>query len=102
MPWQESKTLDGVIGEYIVMMRQAADGRILVGAATNEDARTIELPLSFLGKGTWSAEISEDSADTHYLTNRETLSVSERTVTSKESITLHLAPGGGACILFHK
>lgn len=102
MPWRESSTLAGEIGEYIVMMRQAADGRILVGAATNEEARTIELPLSFLGKGTWSAEISEDAADTHYLTNRETLSVSERTVTSKESITLHLAPGGGACILLHK
>ena len=26
MPWLESKTLDGKIGEYIVMMRQAEDG----------------------------------------------------------------------------
>lgn len=26
MPWLESKTLDGKIGKYIVMMRQAEDG----------------------------------------------------------------------------
>ncbi|TAL06854.1 MAG: glycoside hydrolase family 97 protein, partial [Verrucomicrobia bacterium] len=34
MPWRESKTLAGEIGEYIVLARQAADGNWLVGAAT--------------------------------------------------------------------
>lgn len=28
-----------MIGEHIVMARQAADGKWLIGAATNEDAR---------------------------------------------------------------
>ena len=36
MPWLESKTLSGEIGQYIVMARQANDGNWLVGAATNE------------------------------------------------------------------
>lgn len=78
MPWLESKTLDGEIGEYIVMMRQAEDGVFLVGAATNEESRTLRVRLSFLGKGDYEAEIVEDGENAHYLSNRETIKVSKR------------------------
>ena len=50
MPWRESRTLSGAIGEHIVMARQAADGAWLVGAATNEDPRELDIPLAFLGR----------------------------------------------------
>lgn len=99
MPWVESKTLAGEIGEYIVMMRQTKEA-ILVAAATNESERTIELPLDFLGKGSYNAVIVQDGADAHYLTNRETLSTEKKTVTSRDKIQLKLASGGGACLLF--
>lgn len=98
MPWIESKTLAGEIGAYIVTMRQAQDGVYLVGAATNEEARTLEVPLSFLPKGTFTAEIVEDGPDAHYQTNRETSTVSTKTVSKKDVLTLKLAPGGGACV----
>jgi len=98
MPWLESKTLAGEIGAYIVTMRQAQDGIYLVGAATNEEARTLEVPLSFLPKGTFTAEIVEDGPDAHYQTNRETSTVSTKTVSKKDVLTLKLAPGGGACV----
>lgn len=101
MPWRESLTLDGQIGEYIVMMRQADDA-YLVAAATNESARMLELPLSFLPEGTFELQLTEDGDEGHYLTNRETLKVSSRTVSSKETVSLKLAPGGGACLLFKK
>lgn len=99
MPWQESKTLDGEIGEYIVMMRQAADGAFLVGAATNEEGRTLQVPLSFLDKGKYVVEIVEDGEEAHYLNNRETMKVSQREVTRKDVLNIKLAPGGGACIV---
>lgn len=99
MPWKESRTLTGEIGEYIVMMRQTEDA-YLVGAATNESGRTIDLPLSFLGEGTYDVEIAEDGDDAHYLTNRETLKVSRKQVTNNDILKLKLAPGGGACLLF--
>lgn len=99
MPWKESHTLTGEIGEYIVMMRQTEDA-YLVGAATNESGRTIDLPLSFLGEGTYDVEIAEDGDDAHYLTNRETLKVSRKQVTNNDILKLKLAPGGGACLLF--
>lgn len=102
MPWLESETLDGKIGEYIVMMRQAEDGAFLVGAATNEESRTLRVPLSFLGKGDYEAEIIEDGENAHYLSNRETIKVSKKKVTRNEVLNIKLAPGGGACIRIGK
>ena len=102
MPWLESKTLDGEIGEYIVMMRQAEDGVFLVGAATNEESRTLRVPLSFLGKGDYEVEIVEDGENAHYLSNRETIKVSKKKVTRNEVLNIKLAPGGGACIRIGK
>lgn len=101
MPWKESRTLDGQIGEYIVMMRQT-DEAYLVAAATNESGRTIELSLSFLKEGIYKVEVVEDADDAHYLTNRETLKESSREVTRKDTLRLKLAPGGGACLTFRE
>lgn len=104
-PWMESKTLGGEIGKYIVMMRQANDGRYLVAAATNEEARTLQVDLSFLPKGEYTAKICEDGPDAHYLTNRQTTSYRERSVQGDKhagELTLTLAPGGGACVIFEK
>ena len=102
-PWQESITLAGEIGEYIVMARQNKDGDWLIGAATNEDAREVSIPLSFLGKGKFIATINTDAEDTHYRTNRETFKTEDpQAVTPKSTIKIRLAPGGGACILIRK
>jgi len=102
-PWQESITLAGEIGEYIVMARQNKDGDWLIGAATNEDARTLSVPLSFLGKGKYTATVTTDAEDTHYRTNRETLkSEAPQKVNKKSVLELNLAPGGGACVLIRK
>ena len=99
-PWKESITLAGEIGEYIVMARQNKDGDWLIGAATNEDARTLSVPLSFLGKGKYTAVVNTDADDTHYRTNRETFKTeAPQTVTKKSVLELRLAPGGGACVL---
>ena len=101
-PWSDSRTLDGKIGEYIVMMRQSNDGAYLVGAATNENSRNLTIPLDFLPKGEYMAEITTDGDDANYLTNRETVKVENTTVTSKSKLNVRLAPGGGACILIRK
>lgn len=99
MPWKESCTLAGRIGEYIVMMRQT-DSAYLVAAATNESGRTIDLPLSFLKKGNYEVEVVEDGDDAHYLTNREAWKVSKKQISAKDTLKLKLAPGGGACLTF--
>lgn len=102
MPWVESKTLKGEIGEYIVMARKAADGVWLVGAATNESARELDIPLNFLGKGKYQATIIMDGDKADYLTNRLEYTVKEKIVRSSDIVRVKLAKGGGACLIIKK
>jgi alpha-glucosidase len=99
MPWLESKTIKGEIGEYIVMARQAADKTWLIGAATNQDTRELDIPLSFLKKGKFKALIIQDGDDADYRTRNESYKSSSKEVSAKDVIHVKLAPGGGACIL---
>lgn len=103
MPWIESRTLDGKIGEYVVMMRET-DEAYLIGAATNETSRQLSINLDFLSdeKSEYEALIVEDGEEAHYLTNREIMKSCVKQVTKNDSITVSLACGGGACILIKK
>ncbi|CAL1518836.1 glycoside hydrolase family 97 N-terminal domain-containing protein [Chitinophaga sp. MM2321] len=102
MPWKQSETLMGEIGQYIVMARQAADDTWLVGVANNESLRELDIPLSFLGKGKYEATIIQDGDDAHYQTNRTTYKVNKKIVKSSDGIPVTLAPGGGACLIIKK
>ena len=97
-PWEQSRTLAGEIGDSIVMMRRTGD-TILVAAATDENARTLGIPLDFLGEGTFQATLYEDAPDAHWQTNREAYNVRRQDVTAKDVIEARLAPGGGHCML---
>lgn len=98
-PWRESKTLGGAIGEHIVMARQNADGAWLVGAATNEDPRELDIRLDFLGDGAYTALVIQDGEDSDYRTHKESYRAETRAVTRRDTIRVKLAPGGGACVL---
>ncbi|MDI3320847.1 glycoside hydrolase family 97 protein [Pinibacter soli] len=102
MPWKETKTIIGEIGEYIVMARKSADNKWLIAAATNEEARTLSIPLSIIDKGQYKATIIEDGKDADFRTNKESYIVTNPTVSYGQEITVHLAPGGGACVLLEK
>ncbi|MBV5315050.1 MAG: glycoside hydrolase family 97 catalytic domain-containing protein [Prolixibacteraceae bacterium] len=99
MPWHESKTLGGEIGKYIIMARQASDNTWLVGAATNEDSRELDIPLSFLKSGKFEVTIIQDGEIAHYLTNREVMKVQKQILKSKDKVRVKLAAGGGACLI---
>ncbi len=98
MPWKESKTLNGKIGEYIVMMRQTDDA-YLIGAANNEEPKSLDIDLSFLPKGKYDLLLIQDGKDAHYLTNRETYQSENKTVSASQKVTVNLAAGGGACLV---
>lgn len=98
-PWRESVTLSGVIGEHIVMARQAADGVWLVGAATNEDPRVLDVPLAFLGGGRYEALVMEDGEGADFRTHVESCKSVTRMVSRTDTIRVSLAPGGGACLM---
>ncbi|GLK50233.1 alpha-glucosidase [Brevundimonas intermedia] len=89
--WDETRFISGEIGQSIVLARRK--GRDwYVGAMTNADARTISLPLDFLGRGRFEATVYADTD----APNRT--AISTQTVESGTTLRLALKPSGGAAI----
>ena len=99
--WEQTKVLDAVIGDYVVTARQERGGSDwYLGAITDEKARTLDVPLSFLGKGKWMAQIYEDTPQTSYETSPETYQYREVEVSAKDVLNIKLATSGGCAIRF--
>lgn len=101
--WEQTRVLDAVIGDYVVTARQERGGSDwYLGAITDENARTLDIPLSFLGKGKWMAQIYEDTPQTSYENSPETYQYREVEVSAKDVLSLRLATSGGCAIRFIK
>ncbi|MEL6862561.1 MAG: glycoside hydrolase family 97 catalytic domain-containing protein, partial [Pseudomonadota bacterium] len=99
--WSESIMLDGYPGDYAVMARKDRNSEAwYLGAISDEEARSLSLPLSFLEDGTYKAQIYQDGEAAHWLTNPYSLTRREQTVTQQDTLAIQLAPGGGAAIAF--
>lgn len=100
--WETSLTLAATIGDYVVVARQqrgAADWYL--GAVTDENARNVQIPLTFLANGRrYEARIYRDGAGADYRTSPTALTIETRTVTSKDSLDIAMAPGGGMAVRF--
>ena len=95
--WDATRVVNGRPGEFATVVRQSGDEWYL-GSMTNWTPRTIEVPLGFLGKGRYTAQIYEDGADA--AANPKHVAIRRQSVRSSETLTLHLAPGGGCAIRF--
>jgi alpha-glucosidase len=100
--WETSRTLAGVIGDYVVVARQqrgAADWYL--GATTDENPRKLDIPLDFLEPDRrYEAQIYRDAPDADYRTNPTALVIEKRRVTSKDHLDAALAPAGGLAVRF--
>ena len=97
--WDETKAIDGQIGEYIVVARKSGDDWYL-GAMTNWTAREIQIPLSFLGQGEYKAEMYRDGPDADK--NPTQVATATKTVTARDSFSVRLAQAGGLVVRFRK
>jgi len=97
-----SRTLQGEIGEFIVVARLQRGGKDwFLGALTNANARKLTQSLSFLAPDDqYEAQIYRDGPAADYRTNPQPLTIEYRTVTAKDSILIDMAPGGGTAIRF--
>ncbi|WP_300724574.1 glycoside hydrolase family 97 protein [uncultured Bacteroides sp.] len=90
--FDETVVLDGQLGEYFLLARRK--GNVwYVSALTDWTPRTLTLDLSFLGKGSFKADIFEDGINA----GKEATDYKHSTkdVTSTDKLTLKLSSGGG-------
>jgi alpha-glucosidase len=89
--WDETRFLAGDIDDYVVVARRRGKDWY-IGAMGNERPHEIAVPLGFLGDGKFKAKSWQDGA------TPTTLSESTREVTKADTLTLKLAPSGGAAV----
>ena len=96
--WDESKALQGEIGEYIVQARRSGNDWF-VGAMTGLQARDITLNTAdFLQKGKkYRVEIYNDNPA---LNTRTKVSTVVQPIKAGKILKLHLQPSGGAALRF--
>ena len=101
--WQDTRVLNGEVGNFATIVRKDRNSDDwYLGSSTNEDGRVLSVPLGFLDPGrSYLAEIYRDGEHADYRTDhRFDIVIERRPVTSAETLTLTLAPGGGQAIRF--
>ena len=95
MSWDQSKVISGKPGESVTVARRSgADW--FIGAITNNDARTVSIPLGFLEKGKkYQATLYADNAAAPTATR---VGIERRTVDAASIIEAKLSASGGVAI----
>ncbi|AKC88413.1 glycoside hydrolase family 97 protein [Pseudoxanthomonas suwonensis] len=100
--WEESRVLNGEVGDYVTFARKQRGGEEwFLGSVGDEQARTLQVPLSFLDPGRrYRAEIYRDGERAHWKDAPFEFVRETREVRSTDTLPLRLAAGGGQAIRF--
>jgi glucan 1,4-alpha-glucosidase len=100
--WEQSRVIDGEPGDFVTIARQErGSDRWFLGSITDENARTVKIPLDFLAQGkSYRTDIYRDGEDAHWDDNPTSIVIESRSLTAKDTLTLNLAPGGGVAVSF--
>jgi alpha-glucosidase len=98
--WEETRVLNGRIGDYVTIARRDRNSDDwYVGSVSDELARTLDVPLSFLDPDRqYVAEIYADAFNADWEVKPQNIAIGERAVSSRSVLTIRLAPGGGQAI----
>jgi hypothetical protein len=86
-------------GEYVTIARRHGDEWFL-GSMTNWTPRSLDIPLDFLGNGSYTAETYADAADADRFPKNVT--IEKKTVDRDTRLKAQLAPAGGYAVRFHR
>ena len=102
LDWVQSRYLLAEPGDYVVIARQGKkDGQWFCGGVTDEQKRTLAVPMDFLEAGkVYEATIYADAQDADYKENPQAYEICAREVTSKDVLQMTMARGGGFAISF--
>ena len=95
--WDNTRVLNARVGDYITTARKSGE-EWYIGTMTDEDARTLTIPLDFLGEGSYEATIWKDAPDPNPTRlEKEIMQVDQDTV-----LEAVMAPGGGHVVHIRK
>ena len=95
--WDETRVPNGHPARFITIARRRG-AEWYLGSITDWDARELDVPLSFLGRGAYAAQIYADAPEA--ATRPKDTTRDERRVSAVEVLKLKLAPGGGCAVRF--
>ena len=96
--WDEIRVLNGEPMEHITVARRSGKDWY-VGSITNWDARTVKVPLSFLGEGKYVAEIYADAPDAGTVATHTTFT--KQAVDRNTVLEVKMVSGGGNAMWIH-
>ena len=88
--WDQTVVPAAEVNKYAVVARRHGD-EWFIGAINNSEARTLEIPLDFIGSSGRTIEICRDADDSASCPNK----IVEETVPAGKVLTVRLAGGGG-------
>ena len=102
--WIQSKYLLAEPGDYVVVARQGKkNGQWFCGGVTDDQKRTLEVPMNFLDPGkTYEATIYADADNADYKENPQAYKIWKQDVTSNDVLSMTMARGGGFAISFQE
>ena len=90
--WDETRVLQGEMGQYIVIARRLGD-TWYVGGQTSWDARTVSLPLDFLAEGSYFVTSLTDGVNAGH--NAEDYQFNRQTHGKGDTLSIAMVSGGG-------
>ncbi len=96
--WSDSRLIAGEVGDYAIFARKDRGSEDwYVGGVNDATERTLELPFDSLEDGvTYVAQVWKDGPEATYLTDkRHDIAYETVMLTSDDTYTVRLAPGGG-------
>ncbi len=96
--WDEVRVICGTPMENITVARRSGKDWY-VGSITNWDARTVRVPLDFLGEGKYTAEIYADAPDAGTKATHTTFTT--QPVNKSTVLEVKMVSGGGNAIWIH-
>jgi alpha-glucosidase len=98
--WEETIGVAGEIGDFVAIARKRRGGDDwYLGMVTDEKARTIDAPLTFLDPGkTYVAEIYRDGAKADFDSNPYDIAIEKREVKAGDTLSFRLGRSGGAAV----
>jgi len=95
--WEQTKVLNGEVGEYVTIAREERDtGNWFVGSISDEQKRSITIDFSFLDENkTYKAVIYRDGKEAHWNNNPTDIKIEETLINKTTIKTLTLTAEKG-------